>query len=229
VPDQTKDGNDDFLLHVGRHLGGHGADCSMRVCARCATAIYDHYFPTQEERLGPQLLSDITELTGGRAFSIGNPNGLAEVATKMGIELRNQYVLGYRPANPVHDGMWHKILVKLAPPKGLPPLRVLCQDRVLCQFGMITFRGFLWKRKRPCSAAPSEPSAGVRSLDIAIGYGLPVNHLPWYCITDGEPAGRYLDTRPFACLVPPGLHRFQGPFSVTNLAGVLGIRRDVDS
>jgi Ca-activated chloride channel homolog len=89
-----------------------------------AIGIYDHYFPTDEERLGPQLLSDITELTGGRAFSIDNPNDLPDVATKIGIELRNQYVLGYRPSNPVHDGKWHKIHVKLAPPKGLPPLRV---------------------------------------------------------------------------------------------------------
>jgi Ca-activated chloride channel family protein len=54
-----------------------------------AIGIYDHYFPTDEERLGPQLLSDITELTGGRAFSIDNPNDLADVATKIGIELRN--------------------------------------------------------------------------------------------------------------------------------------------
>ena len=89
-----------------------------------AIGIYNHYFPTDEERLGPQLLSDITELTGGRAFSIDNPNDLAHVATKIGIELRNQYVLGYRPTNPVHDGKWHKIRVKLTPPKGLPPLRV---------------------------------------------------------------------------------------------------------
>ena len=89
-----------------------------------AIGIYDHYFPTDEERLGPQLLSDITELTGGRAFSIDNPNDLADVATKIGVELRNQYVLGYRPTNPAHDGKWHKIRVKLTPPKGLPPLRV---------------------------------------------------------------------------------------------------------
>ena len=86
--------------------------------------IYDHYFQTEEERLGPQLLSDISELSGGRAFTIDNPNDLGDVATKIGIELRNQYVLGYRPKNPGHDGKWHKIKVKLLPPKGLPPLHV---------------------------------------------------------------------------------------------------------
>jgi Ca-activated chloride channel family protein len=89
-----------------------------------AIGIYDHYFPTDEERLGPSLLSDITELTGGRAFTIDNPNDLADVSTKIGIELRNQYVLGYRPKNPTRDGKWRKIKVKLIPPKGLPPLRV---------------------------------------------------------------------------------------------------------
>ena len=89
-----------------------------------AIGIYDHYFPTEEERLGPTLLADVTELTGGRAFTIDNPNDLADVSTKIGIELRNQYVLGYRPKNAAHDGKWRKIKVKLIPPKGLPPLRV---------------------------------------------------------------------------------------------------------
>ncbi|MGA7559093.1 MAG: VWA domain-containing protein [Terriglobales bacterium] len=89
-----------------------------------AIGLYDHYFPTEEERLGPSLLSDVTELTGGRAFTIDNPNDLADVSTKIGIELRNQYVLGYRPKNPVRDGKWRKIRVKLLPPKGLPPLKV---------------------------------------------------------------------------------------------------------
>jgi Ca-activated chloride channel homolog len=86
--------------------------------------IYDHYFQSEEERLGPQLLSDISEITGGRAFSIENPNDLIDVAAKIGIELRNQYVLGYRPTTSVRDGKWHKLRVKVTPPKGLPPLKV---------------------------------------------------------------------------------------------------------
>ncbi len=81
-------------------------------------------FKTPEEREGPELLTDVTEVTGGRTFTIGNPNELADVATKIGIELRNQYVLGYRPTSPVRDGKWRKIKVKLNPPKGLPPLHV---------------------------------------------------------------------------------------------------------
>src|SRR6202030_736028 len=58
-----------------------------------AIGIYDRYASAEEERLGPQLVRDITELSGGRSFTIDNPNDLADVATKIGIELRNQYVL----------------------------------------------------------------------------------------------------------------------------------------
>jgi Ca-activated chloride channel family protein len=89
-----------------------------------AIGIYDRYASAIEERLGPELLGDITELSGGRAFTIDNPNDLGDVATKIGVELRNQYVLGYRPNKIVRDGKWRKIKVKLLPPKGLPPLRV---------------------------------------------------------------------------------------------------------
>ena len=79
---------------------------------------------TPEEMTGPTTLAEITDVTGGRTFSIDNPNELPDVATKIGIELRNQYVLGYRPKNPAKDGKWRKIKVKLNAPKGLPPLTV---------------------------------------------------------------------------------------------------------
>ncbi len=86
--------------------------------------VYDNYFPTVEERLGPQLLSEISEVTGGRTFTIDNPNDLPDVASKIGMELRNQYLLGYKPTKTSHDGKWHKIKVKLRIPRGLPPLQV---------------------------------------------------------------------------------------------------------
>ncbi|HET9281460.1 MAG TPA: VWA domain-containing protein [Candidatus Angelobacter sp.] len=81
--------------------------------------------PIQPEEInGPTLLTEISQVTGGRMFTISNPNELADVATKIGIELRNQYVLGYRPNNKNKDGRWRKIEVKLNPPKGLPHLNV---------------------------------------------------------------------------------------------------------
>ena len=79
---------------------------------------------TPEELSGPSLLSEVTELTGGRAFSVENINELPDTAAKIGAELRNQYILGYRPSNKSRDARWRKIKVKLRAPKGLPPLSV---------------------------------------------------------------------------------------------------------
>ena len=89
-----------------------------------AIGIFDSSPATEEERSGPAMLSEVTDVTGGRTFTIDNPNELADVATKIGIELRNQYVLGYRPKSPLRDGKWRKLKVKLLPPKGLPPLHI---------------------------------------------------------------------------------------------------------
>lgn len=75
-----------------------------------------------EELNGPTLLSEITDLTGGRVFAVEHLNELPDIASKIGMELRNQYVLGYKPSNHIHDARWRKIKVKLRPPKGLPPL-----------------------------------------------------------------------------------------------------------
>ena len=77
---------------------------------------------TLEELNGPTLLNEITELTGGRSFAVDNPSELPDIAAKIGAELRNQYVLGYRPSHKAHDARWRKIKVKLRTPKGLPPL-----------------------------------------------------------------------------------------------------------
>jgi Ca-activated chloride channel family protein len=79
---------------------------------------------TAEELNGPSLLSELTEMTGGRVFAVENLNELPDIASKIGMELRNQYVLGYRPSNKAHDARWRKIKIKLRAPKGLPPLNV---------------------------------------------------------------------------------------------------------
>lgn len=80
--------------------------------------------PTPEEQHGPALLSDLTQMTGGRLFVVQNLSELPDIATKISMELRNQYVLGYIPSNRAHDGKWRKIKVRVRPPRGLPPLTV---------------------------------------------------------------------------------------------------------
>jgi Ca-activated chloride channel family protein len=86
--------------------------------------IFDPDAPTMEERLGPILLNDISNDTGGRLFKVDDVSEMGDIAAKISEELRNEYVLGYTPTNQKHDGKWRKVKVRLEPPPGLPPLTV---------------------------------------------------------------------------------------------------------
>jgi Ca-activated chloride channel family protein len=72
---------------------------------------------------GPRLLSEISEQTGGRALAATNSSELATIADRIGLELRNQYLLAYSPANQSHDGKYRKVQVKLLSPEALPMVR----------------------------------------------------------------------------------------------------------
>jgi Ca-activated chloride channel homolog len=77
---------------------------------------------TPEESAGPGLLTDISEQTGGRHFPTDTIE-LPDIAAKIGIELRNRYLLGYSPTHRERDGRYHRVQVKVVAPRGLPPLR----------------------------------------------------------------------------------------------------------
>jgi Ca-activated chloride channel family protein len=86
--------------------------------------IFDPYAATTEERLGPMLLNDICNETGGRLFRVDDVSEMGDIAEKISAELRNEYVLGYKPDDDRKDGKWRKLKVKLVPPAGLPQLTV---------------------------------------------------------------------------------------------------------
>jgi Ca-activated chloride channel family protein len=72
---------------------------------------------------GPKLLSQLSQQTGGRAFAATSIGDLPAVARRIGIELRNQYVLAYAPSDPAHNGKYRKVDVKLTPPPELVGLK----------------------------------------------------------------------------------------------------------
>ncbi len=86
--------------------------------------IFDQYAPTVEEKEGPELLTDICDMTGGRLFRVSDVGELGDIASRISAELRNEYVVGYKPSDLKKDGNWRKLKVKLNPPQGLPPLIV---------------------------------------------------------------------------------------------------------
>jgi len=74
---------------------------------------------------GEGLLRRFAESSGGRIFGLGDAR---DTSTKIWTELRNQYVLAYRPSNGKADGLWRKIKVRLRTPKGMPPLQIYAKS-----------------------------------------------------------------------------------------------------
>ncbi len=78
---------------------------------------------TPEEAAGPGLLNELADQTGGREYAVENVAELPDIAAKIGVELRNEYILGYTPKNRDRDGKYRRVQVKLNQPRGLPPLK----------------------------------------------------------------------------------------------------------
>jgi Ca-activated chloride channel family protein len=115
------DGGDNHSRYTEREITSAVKEGDVQIFG---IGIFDQSPRTPEERMGPVLLSSVTEVTGGRTFILTSPNDLPDVATKIGTQIRNQYLIAYAPKQKPRDGKWHKIKVKLMPPKGLPPLNV---------------------------------------------------------------------------------------------------------
>ncbi|MEZ5425296.1 MAG: VWA domain-containing protein [Pyrinomonadaceae bacterium] len=73
---------------------------------------------------GQAYLDQITSITGGKAFYPQTDVELDEIFERIALELRHQYSIGYTPKDFQPDGEWHKIKVKVKPPRGLPRLTV---------------------------------------------------------------------------------------------------------
>ena|SRR5580704_4485622 len=89
-----------------------------------AMGIFDEAPRTKAERMGPDLLATITKITGGRVFPIHSLKNLGSATAELSVELRNQYLIAYRPSNLTHDGKWHKISVFVTSPQNSSRLRV---------------------------------------------------------------------------------------------------------
>ena len=114
------DGGDNHSRYGEREIRGLAKESDVMIYS---IGIFDRYVPTPEELRGPTLLSEIAEPTGGRAFTVDNPNLLPSIARHIGMELRTQYVLAYRPKDLPSHGKWRKIRVKLRLPRRFPFLQ----------------------------------------------------------------------------------------------------------
>ncbi|HEY1677660.1 MAG TPA: VWA domain-containing protein [Candidatus Sulfotelmatobacter sp.] len=108
------DGGDNHSRYNEREIRSAVRESNVTIYA---IGTYDRFVTTQEEALGPQLLSGLAHETGGQAFALSNVNEMPQVAQTIGTQLRHQYVLAYTPQSAANDGHWHKISVKLRLPK----------------------------------------------------------------------------------------------------------------
>ena len=73
---------------------------------------------------GRAILQGLSDLTGGAAFFPPSIDILPEICAQIGLDLKNQYVLGYRSQNLSKDGRWRKVQVKVGRPKGVSSVSV---------------------------------------------------------------------------------------------------------
>ena len=115
------DGGDNHSRYTEAEIKSMVREADVQIYA---IGLYDRDFKTPEEREGPQLLTEISDVTGGRTFTIGIPTNSPMWPPKLELNCATSTSrISSRPI-PARDGKWRKIKVKLNPPKGLPPLHV---------------------------------------------------------------------------------------------------------
>ena len=67
------------------------------------------------------ILEELAQVSGGSSFFPEKARDLRNVFELITTELRNQYSIGFNPANYPGDGTWHRVKITLAIPMGSPP------------------------------------------------------------------------------------------------------------
>jgi Ca-activated chloride channel family protein len=78
---------------------------------------HQHMRPEEERdpRIARFVLTELSDLSGGRAFFTMSVADLNDICTRIAIELQSQYILGYVSTNTNKDEKWRKISLKVEP------------------------------------------------------------------------------------------------------------------
>jgi VWFA-related protein len=117
------DGGDNNSRYTSRQIEDLVREADVQIFAMGVFEPFLGLGLTPAEIGGPRLLAEIAEQTGGRALAATSLRELPGIAARIGLELRNQYLLAYSPANQMRDGKYHRVQVKLLQPDELPPLK----------------------------------------------------------------------------------------------------------
>jgi Ca-activated chloride channel homolog len=116
----VSDGGDNHSRRSLRQLRKSLQDSDVAIYA---IGIFDQgVFKTVEEKMGRRWLSSITDATGGHTVAVEKDSDLAAAAALVSREMREEYVLGYRPRLVQSGPDRRKIKVTVFPPHGSAPL-----------------------------------------------------------------------------------------------------------
>lgn len=118
------DGGDNWSRHSAREVRNALLESDVLVYAIGIFDPKESSRTTREEKDGPELLSDLAEQSGGRHYPVVNLNDLPGVSTQIGIDLHDEYVLGYSSSNVSRDGKYRRVRVNLAIPETKLDLRI---------------------------------------------------------------------------------------------------------
>jgi Ca-activated chloride channel family protein len=120
----VSDGEDNQSRYTAQELASYALEADAQIYTigvrkppASAKEIFAH-------RAALSLLENLASHTGGLHFSVRNPSDLESVMTKVGAALRDQYMLGFVPADVRRDGKWRRIRVKVNPPHESSRVRV---------------------------------------------------------------------------------------------------------
>jgi Ca-activated chloride channel family protein len=108
------DGGDNYSRYTLREVRELALESDVQIYAIDICDALPLFLPAKFSELAQEhWLSQVTDITGGRTIAVDNAAKLPDAASRISLELRNQYVLGYRPSNAARDGKWRKILVRV--------------------------------------------------------------------------------------------------------------------
>jgi Ca-activated chloride channel family protein len=113
------------LFSDGDDRYSHATEAEVIARARRGNALV---YPITIGKQRPPLLAELAVLTGGRSFLLKDATELEKTLSTIARELRYQYLLGYAPSKPIHEGVheWRPIRVTLT--GNHPGLRVRARD-----------------------------------------------------------------------------------------------------
>jgi Ca-activated chloride channel homolog len=120
----VSDGGDNRSRHTEREIKNAMLESDVQVYAMGIFDPEDTPKQSSEEQKGPKLLEELADQSGGREYPVDRLDDLPSISARIGNQLRNQYLVGYSPANPERDGKYRNIKLTVTPSSEIPDMRV---------------------------------------------------------------------------------------------------------